>query len=169
MKNVQVKTSEEMEKRFNSLFEKSGTNTKSEFLEKLLNSFENPSEPTAEADQKLIKELTLQVEEKNAVITQLETDKNEHEQKLQFIQERMTETALPEGAIVLNFEPEFREYFWAVNEICKKMKYSETYEQLIQNVFTVCYKRGELVLSKEDCDYIETLKEQLKKGNDGQS
>lgn len=63
----------------------------------------------------------------------------------------------PASAIVLNFNKVWRKYIWGVLQVSKKMNFAQSYEELIQKVFTVVNKRNELVLSEKDYEYLDTL------------
>ena len=165
MKNVQIKTTELNEKRFVELFENSDCSTKGEFLNKLMQAYEKPV--SNEKDQEMIKLLDQQIVVLNAENTQLKTDAEVQIKQIEEIAMQAATAAIPKGAIILDLKPEFRRYFWGVNEVCKKMEYSFTYEEMIEKVFTVCYKRGELVLSKEDCDYLDSIKYDLDEAKEG--
>ena len=64
----------------------------------------------------------------------------------------------PKSAIILNFDkPEMRRYMWGVLQISKKMKYANSYEELLTKIFEVLHARGEMTLSKKDIEYLNTL------------
>ena len=68
----------------------------------------------------------------------------------------------PKSAIILNFDkPEMRKYMWGVLQVSKKMKYANSYEELLTKIFEVLHARGEMTLSKEDVEYLNTLKYDL--------
>ena len=155
--NLQIKTTAALSARFNNLMQSSDSSSKSEFLKKIIDNYENPPIKLNEAEQQKIKELETEVLQERTMNEDLKKVVEEYETKLEELRSKILSKELPKGAILLNFNAEFRKYFWGVNELCKKMEYSFNYEELIQKVFTVCYQRGELVLSKEDCAYLESL------------
>jgi hypothetical protein len=156
MKNVQIKTTELNEKRFVGLFEKSNTTTKGEFLNQLMQAYEKPA--GSPADQELIEALKKECQELKEKNGLLQAMSDAQLPQIKDVAKEAALNATPKGAIILDFKPEFRKYFWGVNEVCKKMNYSLSYEELIENVFTICYKRGELVLDKDDCAWLDGQK-----------
>ncbi len=76
---------------------------------------------------------------------------------LKSINKDLASSVPPAEAICLNFPPKWRKYIWAVLQISKKQGYAQTYEELLEKVFTVVNARNELVLTEEDLAYIDTL------------
>lgn len=107
------------------------------------------------ADLEKIKELTLQVEELAADKTRLEND-------LSAAMQTIANGKLPDGAMILNFPAEKREYFWGVLEMLKLNPKSkvETFEDLFTMMLEVFQFNGWLILKDEDLKYLETLKQQ---------
>ena len=68
----------------------------------------------------------------------------------------------PKSAIILNFDnPDMRKYMWGVLQISKKMKYANSYEELLTKIFEVLHARGEMTFTKEDIKYLNSLKYDL--------
>lgn len=158
MLNLQIKTTQPTIDRFTELLEKSNCATRAEFMKKLLDVYQQP--PIIESNEKdvqQIEDLKTLISEKDELMDRLQSALKEANEKIIFITERLENSGLPTGAIVLNFTKEFRHYFWGVNEICKKMGYSNSYEELVEKICGICYKRNELVLDKADCDYLESI------------
>jgi hypothetical protein len=100
-------------------------------------------------DQRQIEILSQTVNEQQEFITKLEAQLKEARES--------SSQQIPKGAIVLNFEPKIRHYFWGLNEMCKKLNYSKTYEEMIEKMLVIFHKRDEFKLTEEDIKYLNTL------------
>lgn len=75
--------------------------------------------------------------------------------------ETSNQNTTPKEAIVLKFAPKWRKYIWGVLQVSKKVKFANSYEELIEKIFKVVNKRGELILNEEDYQYLDTLQYDL--------
>ncbi len=61
--------------------------------------------------------------------------------------------------IIVEMRPEFEDYFTGILEICKRDGYANTFGELVEKMLMIFHKRGEFILSKQDIEYLNQLKQ----------
>lgn len=84
-------------------------------------------------------------------ISKTATDMQERIKELLDEKEKTIQIELPEN---------YREYFWGILEIAKRDGYAKTYGELIQKMLYTFHRRNEFMLTKEDIEYLNQLKNQ---------
>ena len=105
-------------------------------------------------EREVIKEVPVDNPELQKKLQKLQVHNEELQADLNDCQARLPKKSF----LVLKFNPEMRQYIWGVLEISKKQNFAKTYEELFQKMFEILHLRGELVLDKNDLEYLKKIK-----------
>ncbi len=104
---------------------------------------------------------TEDIAEIEALKQQVETLKEENAQLVALkalAEEKATENQEEDNRnIKLQLSNKWLRYIWGVLQVSKKMKFANSYEELIMKIFRTLNARKELVLTEDDYKYLDTL------------